>query len=52
MLKAKFGKQLTISLKPEVYMCLKDLSDQQEVSIAETTRLVIEKGLKEESNHG
>ena len=48
MRKAKFEKQLCISLSPDTHQRIKDLSDFQEVSQAEIVRQLIDGTLSQQ----
>jgi len=55
MKEAKFTKPLTVGLQPKVYEQIKQITDEQCISMAEWTREAVEKALsnypvKEESN--
>jgi len=50
MKKASFTKALTVALSPEVYLQIKEITDEKNISMGEWVRIAAEKALTEENS--
>jgi len=50
MKKASFTKALTVAFSPEIYLRIKEITDEKNISMGEWVRIAAERALTEESN--
>jgi len=50
MKKASFTKALTVAFSPEVYLQIKEITDEKNISMGEWVRIAAEKALTEENS--